>query len=80
MTGYVILLIIFIVICFCFGGTIAFNIMMSIIKSSNMAGECKADFYNNTKLPMRIHVFTMEEKLNDMHDNPEYYKIEKEVE
>ncbi len=78
MTGYVILLIIFIVICFCFGSVLAFNIMMSIIKSSNMAGECKSDFYNNTKLPMRIHVFTMEEKLNDMHANPEYYKIPEE--
>lgn len=78
MTGYVLLLIIFIVICFCFGGVLAFNIMMSIIKSSNMAGECKSDFYHNTKLPMRIHAFTMEETLEDMHINPEYYKIPEE--
>lgn len=78
MIIYVILLILFIGLCLYLGGIIAFNIMMRIIKNSNMAGECKSDFYHNTRLPMRIHVFTMEEKLEDMHINPEYHKIPKE--
>ncbi len=57
-----------------FAGLIAFYIMLCILQKSNMAGDSKGDFYQNTKQPMRIHYFSAEERFNDILENPEQYK------
>ena len=74
MNGYLLALIIYICLFIALGGLIAFNIMMRIVKNSNMAGECKSDYYQNTKQPIRMHIFSLSERLADSQENPEYYK------
>jgi hypothetical protein len=74
MNGFLLALIIYICLFVALGGLIAFNIVMRIVKKSNMAGECKSDYYNNTKQPIRMHVFSWMERVADSQENPEYYK------
>ncbi len=58
-----------------FAGFFSFNILLSIMIKSNKSGSRKDEFCQNTKQPMRIHVFSFSEYYKDMQENPEHYGV-----
>lgn len=58
-----------------FAGLFSFNILLSIMIKSNKSGNRTGEFVQNTKQPMRIHVFSLSEYYKDMRENPEHYGV-----